>query len=76
MTGCRAKRCGSRGVDGDQARATAGADNPFMEILYLLVPLGVLTALAIGGAFWMAVAGGQFDDLDRPARELLAGDDQ
>jgi len=47
-----------------------------MEILYLLVPLGVLTALAIGGAFWMAVAGGQFDELDRPARELLAEDDR
>jgi len=47
-----------------------------MEILYLLVPLGVLTALAIGGAFWMAVAGGQFDDLDRSGRDLLVEDDQ
>ena len=46
-----------------------------MEILYLLVPLGVVLALVIGGAFWMAVDGGQFDDLDGPAVSVVADDD-
>jgi cbb3-type cytochrome oxidase maturation protein len=45
-----------------------------MEILYLLVPLGVLAALGIGVAFWLAVAGGQFDDLEQPGRDILPGD--
>jgi len=44
------------------------ADSRSMEILYLLVPLGVLTALAIGGAFWMAAVGGQFDNLEAEGR--------
>ena len=51
------------------------ADNGFMEILYLLVPLGVLTALAIGGAFWMAAAAGQFDDLDAQGRGPVEDDE-
>ena len=46
-----------------------------MEILYLLIPLSVALALLIGAAFWLAVDGGQFDDLDRPALELLLDDD-
>lgn len=46
-----------------------------MEILYLLVPLGALIALGIGVAFWAAVAGGQFDDLDRPGVDVLADED-
>ncbi len=46
-----------------------------MDILFLLVPLSVVLAIAIGAAFWIAVDGGQFDDLDRPALELLLDDD-
>ena len=46
-----------------------------MEILYLLVPLSVALAFLIGAAFWMAVGGGQFDDLDTPALEVVADDD-
>jgi len=46
-----------------------------MEILYLLVPLGTLAALGIGVAFWMAVHGGQFDDLDRPGTDILSHDE-
>jgi len=42
-----------------------------MEILYLLIPLGVLVTFAIGAAFWWAVAAGQFDDLDAPAHRIL-----
>jgi cbb3-type cytochrome oxidase maturation protein len=46
-----------------------------MDILYLLVPLSVVLALVIGAAFWLAVDGGQFDDLEAPALRVIADDD-
>ena len=47
-----------------------------MEILYLLIPLSLVLAFAIGAAAWFAVGAGQFDDLDRPAIDLIADDDR
>ena len=47
-----------------------------MDILYLLIPLSVVLALLIGAAFWLAVDGGQFDDLDRPALDVVIDDDR
>jgi len=47
-----------------------------MDILFLLIPLGVVLAFIIAGAFWLAVEGGQFDDLDAPAVAVLADDDR
>jgi cbb3-type cytochrome oxidase maturation protein len=42
-----------------------------MEILYLMVPLGlVLVALGLWAFFW-AVGSGQFDDLDSPGWSVL-----
>ncbi len=42
-----------------------------MNILLLLIPLSlVLLAVAIW-AFWRAVKGGQFEDLDTPAIDIL-----
>lgn len=46
-----------------------------MEILYLLVPLSVVLVFLIGWVFWRAVQTGQFDDLERPALDLLSDDD-
>ena len=46
-----------------------------MDILFLLIPLSVALALAIGWSFWRAVDTGQFDDLDAPAVAVLADDD-
>lgn len=46
-----------------------------MEILFLLIPLSVVLAVAIGWSFWRAVDTGQFDDLDGPAVGVLADDD-
>ncbi|HET6263621.1 MAG TPA: cbb3-type cytochrome oxidase assembly protein CcoS [Usitatibacter sp.] len=47
-----------------------------MEILYLLVPLSVVLAFVIGAAFWIAIDGGQFEDLDAPALSVLTDDDR
>ncbi len=47
-----------------------------MEILFFMIPLGVvLVAFAIWAFFW-AVGNGQFDDLDTPAYQILLDDDQ
>ena len=46
-----------------------------MDILYLLIPLSVLLALAIGAAFWWALHAGQFDDLEGPAHRILTDDE-
>ena len=47
-----------------------------MEILYLLIPLSVALVLLIGAVFWWALASGQFEDLERPGREILMDEDQ
>ena len=47
-----------------------------MESLYLLIPLSVALVFVIGWAFWRAVDGGQFDDLERPAHGILSDDDR
>ena len=46
-----------------------------MESLVLLVPLSVALVFLIGGVFWFALQGGQFDDLDRPGQDVLRDDD-
>ncbi|MDH3987525.1 MAG: cbb3-type cytochrome oxidase assembly protein CcoS [Gammaproteobacteria bacterium] len=46
-----------------------------MNILYLLIPLGLLLlGLAIAAFFW-AVGSGQFDDLESPAMSVVMDDD-
>jgi len=46
-----------------------------MNILYLLIPLGLLLlGLAIAAFFW-AVRSGQFDDLETPAMSVVMDDD-
>ena len=46
-----------------------------MNILYLLIPLGlILLGLAVAAFFW-AVRSGQFDDLDTPAMSVVMDDD-
>ena len=46
-----------------------------MEILYILIPLGLLVfAVAIWGFIW-AVKTGQFDDMEGPAHRILMDDD-
>lgn len=45
-----------------------------MDILYILVPLGVMVAFASGVVFWRASEGGQFDDLDQQGGTILDDD--
>ncbi len=46
-----------------------------MESLTLLVPLSVAVVFLIGWAFWRALQGGQFDDLERAGLDVLSEDD-
>jgi cbb3-type cytochrome oxidase maturation protein len=46
-----------------------------MNILYLLIPLGLLLLGAAVAAFFWAVGSGQFDDLDSPAMSVIMDDD-
>jgi len=45
-----------------------------MESLSLLIPLSVAVVFLIGWAFWRALQGGQFDDLERPGVDVLDED--
>ena len=46
-----------------------------MESLYLLVPLSIALVFLTGWAFWRALGTGQFDDLERPAHDILSDED-
>ncbi len=46
-----------------------------MEILYLLVPLSVVLVFVTGAVFWLALKGGQFDDLESPGLNVVLDDD-
>ena len=45
-----------------------------MDVLYLLIPISVVLALAAGAVFWWALGSGQFEDLEGPAHRILADD--
>ncbi|WP_147651942.1 cbb3-type cytochrome oxidase assembly protein CcoS [Vulcaniibacterium gelatinicum] len=46
-----------------------------MSILLLLIPLSVMLLAVAIGAFAWAVRGGQFEELDTPALDILVDDD-
>lgn len=46
-----------------------------MNILYLLIPLGLILVVIMVAAFFWAAKGGQFDDLQTPALQILLDDD-
>ncbi|MBC7600549.1 MAG: cbb3-type cytochrome oxidase assembly protein CcoS [Polaromonas sp.] len=45
-----------------------------MDILFLLVPLSVLLALAVMGVLAWAVWSGQFEDMEREGARILQDD--
>ncbi len=45
-----------------------------MNILLLLIPLSLMLLVVAVGAFAWAVRGGQFENLDTPALDILADD--
>ncbi len=47
-----------------------------MDILYLLIPLSVALVFVIGVVFWLALKGGQFDDLESPGLDVVLDDDK
>ena len=47
-----------------------------MESLYILIPVSLVFVFVIGWAFWRAIESGQFDDLERPAHDILMDDDR
>jgi cbb3-type cytochrome oxidase maturation protein len=46
-----------------------------MDILYLLIPLGMVFLALVIFAFLWAVKSGQYEDLDGPAHRILMDDD-
>jgi len=47
-----------------------------MNIIFVLIPVGLVLLLVAIGAFFWAVQSGQFDDLDSPAVRILTDDDK
>jgi cbb3-type cytochrome oxidase maturation protein len=46
-----------------------------VNILYLLIPLGLVLVVIMVAAFFWAAKSGQFDDLQTPAVQILLDDD-
>lgn len=46
-----------------------------MDILFLLIPLSVVLVFIIGAVFWLALRGGQFEDLESPGLDVVLDDD-
>jgi len=46
-----------------------------MNIIYALIPLGLILLVAAVYAFFWAVRSGQFDDLESPAWKIILDDD-
>ena len=46
-----------------------------MESMFILVPISIVLAFAIGYFFWWSGKNGQFDDLEGPAHRILMDDD-
>lgn len=46
-----------------------------MEVLFMLIPLGILLLAVAIWAFIWAVKSGQFDDMEGPAHRILMDDD-
>jgi cbb3-type cytochrome oxidase maturation protein len=46
-----------------------------VNILYLLIPLGLVLVIIMVAAFFWAAKSGQFDDLQTPAVQILLDDD-
>lgn len=47
-----------------------------MNIIYVLIPLGLLLLVLAVAAFFWAVRTGQYDDLESPAWRILLDDDK
>jgi cbb3-type cytochrome oxidase maturation protein len=47
-----------------------------VNIIFVLIPLGLVLVAAAVFAFFWAIRNGQFDDLDTPAWRILQDDDR
>jgi len=47
-----------------------------MNIIFILIPLGLVLLLIAVAAFFWAVRSGQFDDLESPAWRVVLDDDR
>ncbi len=61
---------------GAERPAPARREDRMESSLTLLIPLSVALVFLIGWVFWRALEGGQFDDLERPAHDILMDDDK
>ena len=56
------------------ALVIGGSD--IVDIIFVLIPLGLVLLIAAVWAFFWAIKSGQFDDLDSPAWRILLDDDR
>ncbi len=47
-----------------------------METLFILIPLSLVLAVIIGGAFWWSVNSGQFEDLEQHGGQIVRDNDR
>ena len=47
-----------------------------MQVVYFLVPLGLMVLLVAIAAFCWAVNSGQFEDMDNPAHKIIFDDQE
>lgn len=45
-----------------------------MDVIFFLVPISIIILVVAIVGFWWAVNSGQYDDLDRPATDILLDD--
>ena len=57
-------------------RQSLPSEDCLVNIIFILIPLGLVLLIAAVWAFFWAIKNDQFDDLDSPAWRILLDDDR
>lgn len=47
-----------------------------MEVIYILIPIALIFVVIAVIGLWWAINSGQYDDLEKPAHDILFDDDE